>query len=412
LLVGRSAHLPVRSAVGFKSVLSAVGPIVHFGDGQAVQADAWLDLAGLALAAGLALWRRGSVHVVRVGVHGRKGTELVLRGEGHVGVDGRGGRRSVGRSCGSGVVLGSTPGKTDARVADGVALHLIDGHFRSVTLHELDEPAAFAGRDFNVGYLAESLEEGTKFILSDVAAQSANKNGSVVGVGELVHGLRLAVVSQGQAHGGHHHAVVGHDRLGVAVVLGNSSADTHGTVSTIDALHLRQCTVPLSFITETDESVSAGLARHGIRHDLGRLAGLISDLEERQEHVFGDFWSEISDKNAEFRTPVITTILKTSAAGPVQFEGTLRIRYDRAVIRQCFCRSLRRHEIHKTVSSVISSISEVKRLTYPENLSRIILTLTCSPIWYQIFLTKASSTQGSNSPILALAHLKRKSTIK
>lgn len=35
----------------------------------------------------------------------------------------------------------------------------------------------------------------------------------------------------------------------------------------------------------------------------------------------------------------------------------------------------------------------------PENLSRIILTLTCSPIWNQRFLTKFSSIQGSNSPI-------------
>lgn len=38
--------------------------------------------------------------------------------------------------------------------------------------------------------------------------------------------------------------------------------------------------------------------------------------------------------------------------------------------------------------------------TYPENLSRIILTLTCSPIWNQRLRMKFSSIQGSSSPIL------------
>ena len=37
---------------------------------------------------------------------------------------------------------------------------------------------------------------------------------------------------------------------------------------------------------------------------------------------------------------------------------------------------------------------------YPENLSRIILTLTCSPIWNQRLRIKFSSIQGSSSPIL------------
>jgi hypothetical protein len=37
---------------------------------------------------------------------------------------------------------------------------------------------------------------------------------------------------------------------------------------------------------------------------------------------------------------------------------------------------------------------------YPENLSRIILTLTVSPSWNQTLRTKFSSIQGSSSPIL------------
>ena len=38
--------------------------------------------------------------------------------------------------------------------------------------------------------------------------------------------------------------------------------------------------------------------------------------------------------------------------------------------------------------------------TYPENLSLIIFTETCSPIWNQRLRMKFSSTQGSSSPIL------------
>ena len=41
-------------------------------------------------------------------------------------------------------------------------------------------------------------------------------------------------------------------------------------------------------------------------------------------------------------------------------------------------------------------------LAYPENLSRIILTLTVSPMLYQMLRTKFSSIQGSSSPILHL----------
>src|SRR5271170_1397393 len=55
----------------------------------------------------------------------------------------------------------------------------------------------------------------------------------------------------------------------------------------------------------------------------------------------------------------------------------------------------------KQYPALLLAISdEVVQSTYPVNLSRIILTLTCSPMVYQIFLTACSSTHGSNSPIL------------
>lgn len=77
--------------------------------------------------------------------------------------------RAVGSTSGPGVVLRTTPAEADARVADGVALHLVDGHLRRVTLHELDETASLAWWDLDVGDLAEALEEGAELVLGDIA---------------------------------------------------------------------------------------------------------------------------------------------------------------------------------------------------------------------------------------------------
>src|SRR5579859_6891235 len=126
LLVGWSAHLTVWSAIGFKSILSAVTPIVHFCNRHTIQANTRLNLSGLSLSARLSLWWRWSMHMMCVGVHCCKWTELVLRWEGHVGINGWSRSRSVGCPCWTRVVLGSTPRKTNARVSDGVALHLVD----------------------------------------------------------------------------------------------------------------------------------------------------------------------------------------------------------------------------------------------------------------------------------------------
>jgi hypothetical protein len=105
--------------------------------------------------------------------------------------------------------------------------------------------------------------------------------------------------------------------LSVAVVLWDGGADSHGSISAVDTLHFGQSAIPFAFVTESNESVSARLSRHWVGHDFRRLAGLISNLEEGNEHVFSDFGAEITDKDAEFGTSVVTTVLETSTAGPV-----------------------------------------------------------------------------------------------
>lgn len=92
------------------------------------------------------------------------------------------------RSTHARVVLRAAPRKADARVPNRISLHLVDRHLSGVAVDELDKAAALSGGDLDVCYLAETLEEGTQLVLGHVARQAADEDGSVVRVGELVHG--------------------------------------------------------------------------------------------------------------------------------------------------------------------------------------------------------------------------------
>lgn len=85
------------------------------------------------------------------------------------------------------VVLRTAPREAHARIADGIALHLVDGHLRCMTMDELDEATALSRRDLDVGYLAKALEERAELVLGHIARESANEDGRVVGIRELVH---------------------------------------------------------------------------------------------------------------------------------------------------------------------------------------------------------------------------------
>jgi hypothetical protein len=99
----------------------------------------------------------------------------------------RGRRGGAVGSANARVVLRTSPAEAHARVTNGVALHLVDGHLGSVAVDELNEAAALARRDLDIGDLTEALEEGSELVLSDVARKATNKDGGVVGVSELVH---------------------------------------------------------------------------------------------------------------------------------------------------------------------------------------------------------------------------------
>lgn len=236
-------------------------------------------------------------------------------GHAHGGVHGRRrGSRTVGAAGRARVVLRATPAQTHTGVSNRVSLHLVDGHLSSMALDELDETAALSRGDLDVGDFTEALEEGAELILSDVARQAANENGGVVGVGELVHGLGSTVEAHGgSAHGrvhargaGHAHST-GSTKAG-ALVLGSSSRDAHGTVATVDTLHLAQSTLLVVLIGEADEAVATRHAADGVGHDLGGLARREAALEERNEDVLVDLGAQVTNEDRVLRATVITAI--------------------------------------------------------------------------------------------------------
>lgn len=246
---------------------------------------------------------------------GSHSSEASERWHPHVGIDRWRRSRAVRSASRARVVLRTSPAETDAGVANGVALHLVDGHLGSVALDELDETTALARRDLDIGYLSKPSEERAELILGDVTGETTNEDGGVVRIRELVHRLRSAIV----AHWGCPHAVhadwaslstVGHAHTGssaAALVLGSSSRDTHRTVAAVDTLHFGESALLVLRVGEANESVTARHAADWVRHDLGGLDGAVFALEEGDEDVFIDLWTEIANKDGVLRAAIVST---------------------------------------------------------------------------------------------------------
>lgn len=168
------------------------------------------DLGGASRARG----SRGARGSLETGSRAAKVLGAVRSGAavaGHAHVMGRGRSGTVG-STHARVVLRATPAEANARVADGVALHLVDGHLSSMTMHKLDEAATLARGDLDVGNLAESLEERAQLIFGDIARKATNEDGGVVGIRELVHlrGRVVTAIREASLHATRPHLLLGH----------------------------------------------------------------------------------------------------------------------------------------------------------------------------------------------------------
>jgi hypothetical protein len=241
----------------------------------------------------------------------------VLRRHAHArAVDGWGRCRAVGSAGWTGVVLRATPTEANARVANGIALHLVDGHFSRVTLHELHETTSLAWWDLDVGDFTKALEEGTELILGDITRETTHKDSCVVWVGELVHRLGSAVVAHGRrAHRVHAHAratatLLLHAHAGgtartTTLVLGCRSANAHRAVATIDALHFSKGLLLVLLASKSDEAIAARHSGDGVRHDLGRLGGLILVLEQLDKDKLGDLGAQVAHEDGILGTALV-----------------------------------------------------------------------------------------------------------
>jgi len=282
---------------------------------------------------------------------------------GHAHVVGRGRGRTVGSTYAR-VVLRSAPAQADTRVANGVTLHLVDGHLGGVTVDELDETATLARRDLDIRDLTETLEEGPQLVLGDVAGETTDEDGGVVGVSELVH-LGSGIEATVEALGSVPHLLLGHNTAAhhgavvlavakavVATVLGGGGRDAHGSVAAVDTLHLDKSPLLIVLVGEADESVATALTGHGIRHDLGGLARGETGLEQGHQNVFVDFRAEVANENAVLGATVVPTVNESTTRGPVQLELTRAVGNRGAVKAKGLGSSVGGLELDEAVTSV------------------------------------------------------------
>lgn len=297
---------------------------------------------------------------------------MVLWGHAHRRED-RGRRcRAIRSASRARVILAAAPRKADPRVSNRITLHLVDSHFGGMTLDELNKTAALSRRNFDVGDFAKALEERTKFVLSDVSGKTSNEDSGVIRVSKLIHRLRSSIVTHRRGTHGIHGELLGsawHRRSVRTNTLRSSSGNAHGPVATVDTLHFGQGTVLVLLVGEADEAISARHAADGVGHDLGRLARRESRLEERNQDIFIDLWSKVTDEDGVLRSAVVTiksqshdhsreiteykpSISESTTRGPVKFERTGAVRDLGAVQRKSLRSSSRGLELDEAVASI------------------------------------------------------------
>ena len=80
----------------------------------------------------------------------------------------------------------------------------------------------------------------------------------------------------------------------------------------------------ITLLGEANEAVATGNAGDWVSHDLSRLAGRESVLEERNKHKFIDLWSKITDKDGVLSRTFITAVIgEQGVALEAKFGGRL-----------------------------------------------------------------------------------------
>lgn len=178
-------------------------------------------------------------------------------------------------------------------------------------------------------------------------------------------------------------------------LLGRGGADTHGTITTVHALHLTKCTLLVTLVGKSNKSVASGLPSVGIGHDLGALTRGETGLEERNQHVFGDLRTKVTNEDGILGSTIvpggggqhrnrnrikcenIPSVNKTAARSPVQLELlSLTARHGRASEGESLVGSVGVGELDEAITSVsCSKVSKTQQASKLRNMrDRAIVT--------------------------------------
>lgn len=170
-------------------------------------------------------------------------------------------------------------------------------------------------------------------------------------------------------------------------ILGGSRRYSHGSIAAVNALHLHQGALLILLVREADKSVSSRLACLLVGHDFGGLARREASLEKGNQDKFVDFVSKVSDEDGVLGAPVVTTINKATARCPVQSENAISVGDGRTIQLEGLLGCVGVGKLDEAVASVtarpdvswdmreaIGGRDRDERFTYPECLSRMILT--------------------------------------
>jgi hypothetical protein len=78
----------------------------------------------------------------------------------------------------------------------------------------------------------------------------------------------------------------------------------------------------VSLVAKADESVATRHSRDWISHDLGRFARWKAGLEERNQDVFVDLWTEIAYEDGELRATIIAADKSEKGRTKTRYEHT------------------------------------------------------------------------------------------
>jgi hypothetical protein len=113
----------------------------------------------------------------------------------------------------------------------------------------------------------------------------------------------------------------------------------------------------VALIGKADEPVATRHARKRVGHDLCRLAGWETALEERYKDVLVDFWTKVTHEDGVLWTTVVASISQTTTGGPVELERAVGVWHWLSTELKSLASGLRGGKIDEAIARVTANMS-------------------------------------------------------